>query len=137
MSGFFYILQLSSTLAAFLFSKNQSIPAIMKKIILFALFAIISSVFQLSCSKNDFEKDLDAIRKTAWDSLSEESKSEVVIHWKEARVEQGAYLILLPDELGEQHCFRVVFMTDNYVLGGIGIFVSKNGKEVLGHVGRY
>ena len=75
------------------------------------------------CSKDN--DPLKLIRFIAWNYLSEQNKSTVIISWKEAHVEETFY--------NNIHVYAVRFNTiDDAILGPIIIYVDKSSKIVVG-----
>jgi len=89
-------------------------------ILILALIPILSS-----CKK---ENDIDLnsqIREIAWSSLSEQSKSTVIIDWKKAPVTETTYQ--------DKNAYAVSFITSNdALLGPIIVYIDKTYLVVLG-----
>lgn len=96
----------------------------MKKLIVlfFTLIPLISS-----CNK-DNETAIDPtlqIKEIAWNSLSEQEKSTVIIDWKQAPVSETSY--------NQKNVYVVRFNTsDDALLGPITIYIDISSKMVLG-----
>jgi hypothetical protein len=94
----------------------------MKKlyIILIAFIPFISK-----CKKDSNSDPNTQIREIAWNSLSTQEKSTVIIDWKQAKVEQSTY--------GLNSAYAVVFNTkDDALLGPITVYIDLSTKVVLG-----
>ena len=92
----------------------------MRKLIILILALI---PFISSCKK---ETDLNLqIREIAWNSLNEQSKSTVIIDWKQAPVTESTY--------NQKSVYAVCFNTsDDALLGPITVYVDISSKVVLG-----
>ena len=94
----------------------------MKKLIILILALI---PFISSCKK---EKETDSnsqVREIAWNSLSEQAKSTVIIDWKQAPVTESTY--------NQKSVYAVSFNTsDDALLGPIIVYVETSTKVVLG-----
>lgn len=90
-------------------------------------------LLSMGCSDSkDYGPDLD-VKEVAWNVLSEKEKDTVIHNWKNAYVEEGAFSIFHPENLGEQECYAVRFNTkDDSLLGPIVIYVAKDKKTILG-----
>lgn len=92
----------------------------MKKLIIL-LFAIVP--FFLSCEKEAISDNL--IREIAWDALSENEKSTVIVDWKKAPVSEVTYM--------EKEAYSVTFNTSyDELLGPIIVYIEVASKVVLG-----
>lgn len=85
--------------------------------------------------------DLQAVRETAWNSLSDRSKIEVVIDWKAALVETAKVADLPVVKRGGKapeiaSLYKVTFETNNEILGPIRVFVDADAKEAVDYVAR-
>lgn len=85
-----------------------------------------------SISKEKNQKTLSAedtlmqVREIAWNSLSYDAKSSVIIDWKKAGVYKSAN--------NEISCYFVTFNTNmDPLLGPIGVYVDYETKTVLGY----
>lgn len=89
-------------------------------IVILALIPFISS-----CSKdNDINQDTQ-IREIAWNSLSDQNKSTVTIHWQEASVTETTYQ--------GKDVYAVSFNTsDDALLGPIVVYIDKVSLVAIG-----
>ncbi len=82
----------------------------------------------ISSCKKDNETSVDPklqIREIAWNSLSEQSKSTVIIDWKLAPVNEETYK--------QKSVYAVSLNTsDDALLGPITVFIDISSKVVLG-----
>jgi len=94
----------------------------MKKLIILILAFI---PFISNCKK---EKETDSnsqVREIAWNSLSQQAKSTVIVDWKQALVTESTY--------NEKSVYAVRFNTsDDALLGPITVYVDISTKVVLG-----
>lgn len=97
----------------------------MKKLIILILALI---PFISNCKK---ETDSNSqVREIAWNSLSQQEKSTVIVDWKQAPVTESTY--------NEKIVYAVRFNTsDDALLGPITVYVDISTKVVLGQVLRY
>lgn len=96
----------------------------MKKLIIL-LIAIIPLLS--NCKKeNDTDTKMQII-EIAWNSLSEQAKSTVIINWRDAQVTESVY--------EQKRVYAVSFSTsDDALLGPITVFVDIATKNVLGQI---
>jgi len=94
----------------------------MKKLIILIL-AIVP--FISSCEKEN-DTDISAqIREIAWNSISQQEKSTVIIDWEKSPVTETIY--------NEKSAYAVIFNTSNdALLGPIIVYVEKKSLIVLG-----
>lgn len=94
----------------------------MKKLI---ILIIVLIPFISSCEKEK-ETDLNLqVKKIAWNYLSEQAKSTVIIDWKQAPVTESTY--------NQKNVYAVSFNTsDDELLGPIIVYVETSTKVVLG-----
>ena len=80
----------------------------------------------ISSCKKDNDTDLNTqIREIAWNSLSEQDKSTVIIDWKESSVAETTYQ--------EKSSYAVSFNTsDDALLGPIIVYIEKSSLVILG-----
>ncbi|KAB2871877.1 MAG: hypothetical protein F9K37_02000 [Bacteroidales bacterium] len=90
------------------------------------IILILALIPFISSCKKDKEADSNMqIREIAWNSLTEQSKSTVIIDWKQAPVTESTY--------NQKSVYAVVFKTsDDALLGPITVYVDILTKEVLG-----
>ena len=80
----------------------------------------------ISGCKKDNDTDLNTqIREIAWNSLSEQEKSTVIIEWKKSSVTETTY----QDKSSYAVCFNT---SDDALLGPIIVYVDKTTLVVLG-----
>lgn len=98
----------------------------MKKYSIFSLFSFLLLAF-VSCKEGDEKDPMMQIREIAYNDLSEDTKSTLIIDWREASVtktKDGNYL--------------VTFNTSNDpLLGPIGVIIDPDTFEVIGYVPRF
>lgn len=90
------------------------------------IILILALIPFISSCKKDKEADSNMqIREIAWNSLTEQSKSTVIIDWKKAPVSESTY--------NQKSVYAVVFKTsDDALLGPIMVYIDILTKEVLG-----
>ncbi len=128
----------------------------MKKIFLSSLIATVASLFVLTaCSKGDDTIDIvDLVRQTAWNFLQEEKEKGIgsgtdtfITSKDEAFVERGIHYVCYYDrethrldwsEYHETDCFSIRYnTTDDALLGPLVLYVSLDGKTVIGGAPRF
>jgi hypothetical protein len=94
----------------------------MKKLIILILALI---PFISSCKKEKGTDSNSQVREIAWNSLSEQAKSTVIVDWKQAPVIESTY--------NQKSVYAVSFNTsDDALLGPITVYVDTSTKVVLG-----
>lgn len=89
-------------------------------IVLIALIPFISN-----CKKDSQPDPYEQIREIAWNSLTSQEKSTVIINWKQAKVEESTY--------NTKSAYAVMFNTkDDALLGPITVYVDSSTKIILG-----
>lgn len=87
-------------------------------------FFLVLVMGMSSCRKDD---ELSEIREIAWNSLTEEQRTSVIINWQEASVEIADYQ--------EREAYAVTFNTTDeevVIVGPIIVYVATDTREVLG-----
>ncbi len=86
---------------------------------------LVSIPFISSCKKEHYTDSFSQVREAAWNSLSAEDKSTVIIDWEKAPVTEVTYQGKIT--------WAVRFNTsDDALLGPIIIYVDKSTLIVLG-----
>lgn len=94
----------------------------MKRLIIIIL-ALIPFIY--SCQKDNEADSATQIREIAWNSLSDQAKSTVIVDWKQALVTETIYQ--------DKSAYSVSFKTsDDALLGPIIVYVDKSSQIVLG-----
>jgi hypothetical protein len=94
----------------------------MRKLIIVLLVLI---PFISNCAKDEDSSSLMDIRLIAWNYLSEQAKSTVIVNWKQASVIKTTY--------DEKSAYAVTFNTSyDELLGPITVYVDSCSKVVLG-----
>lgn len=90
---------------------------------------------------NPTTDDLQAVRKAAWNSLSDHNKKEVDIDWKTAKVETAKVEDMPFVKDGGKapkvaRLYKVSFETNDEILGPIRVFVDADAKKAVGYLVR-
>lgn len=94
----------------------------MKKLIILILALI---PFVSNCKKEKVTDPNTLVREIAWNSLSQQAKSTVIVDWEQAPVTESTY--------NEKSVYSVRFNTsDDALLGPITVYVDISTKVVLG-----
>lgn len=81
--------------------------------------------FISNCKKENEPDSILQIREIAWNSLSEQEKSTVIIDWKQATVTESTY--------NQKRVYAVSFNTSaDALIGPITVYVDTSTKVVLG-----
>lgn len=91
-------------------------------VIVFGLF------YFTNISEND-DKEYDNLkfRERAWNSLSDEERSTVLVNWEEAKVKEGSYWLT-----NKQAIIVEFSTTEDHHLGPILVFIDPKTHEILG-----
>ncbi|SFS75902.1 hypothetical protein [Paenibacillus sp. BC26] len=114
----------------------------MKKAFVFLVFVLVITGI-IGCS-NDKQGDFDVteVRKSAWNSLSDKDKEEVIGEWKSAEVvEMSLNDLPLVKNGGEspdlKHLYKTTFETNrDEMLGPIVVYVNGESNEIIGYGAR-
>jgi hypothetical protein len=81
--------------------------------------------FVCSCTKDNDSDSRMQIRFIAWNYLTDEAKSTVIVNWKQAPVTESAY--------NGKSAYAIIFHTsDEALLGPITVYIDTLTKVVLG-----
>lgn len=91
-------------------------------------------------NKAETTKSQQDLRLVAWDTLSDELKSEIIGTWKDAKVTKvtadASHFNLIDKSFENKEVTLVAFTSKNKVLGDIGTLIDEETGKVVGGVYR-